>query len=185
MIWGKNTKNKILSWRRSRKEKEEGLFLNFALKGFKSKEICDAVKHLPARYDKHSKHLPNTHKFHHITIENKKVVGYFLTKTCPCHHQIEQNQEKTKSDVVVVVGQFYKVRYSFLNGKGGEVVQVLRAMCSKNDLEEHLFTFLKSVRENHYLLDDSDQAWINESDIREALPFPNLTRRGEYKWENI
>jgi len=49
-------------------------------------------------------------------------------------------------------------------------------MCSKNDLEEHLFTFLKSVRENHYLLDDSDQAWINESDIREALPFPNLTR---------
>ena len=36
------------------------------------------------------------------------------------------------------VGQYYKVRYSFLYGKGGEVVQVLPAMCSKNNLEEHL-----------------------------------------------
>ena len=103
--------------------------------------------------EKHSKHLHSTQKFHHIAIENKKVVGYFLTKTCPCHHQIKQNQEKVESDAVPqtgdteksispTVGQYYKVRYSFLYGKGGEVVQVLPAMCSKNNLEEHLFTFL-------------------------------------------
>ena len=104
-----------------------------------------------------------------IATENKKVVGYLLTKTCPCHHQIEQNQEKVESDAVAqtvhteksispTVGQFYKVRYGFLYGKGGEVVQVLPAMCSKNNLKEHLFTFSKSIRQNHHLLNDSDQA---------------------------
>ena len=87
---------KILSLVSVAKEK----FPNFAVERFKSNEICDATKDLPERYKKHSKHLPSTQKFHHITIENKKVVGYFLTKTCPCHHQIEQNQEKKKSDAV-------------------------------------------------------------------------------------
>ena len=66
-------------------------FPNFAIEGFKSNEICDATKHLPEHYKKHSKHLSSTQKFHHIAIENKKVVGYFLTKTCPCHHQIKKN----------------------------------------------------------------------------------------------
>ena len=61
-------------------------FPNFAIEGFKSNEICDATKHLPEHYEKHSKHLHSTQKFHHITTENKKVVGCFLTKTCPCHH---------------------------------------------------------------------------------------------------
>ena len=94
-------------------------------------------------------HLARTQKLHHIAIENKKVVGYFLTKTCPCHHQIEQNQEKVNSDAVAqivdteesissTVGQFYEVRYSFLDGNDGDVVQVLPAMCSKNYLEEHV-----------------------------------------------
>ena len=83
---------KILSLVSVAKEK----FPNFAVEGFKSNEICDATKDLPERYKKHSKHLPSTQKCHHIT----KVVGYFLTKTCPCHHQIEQNQEKKKSDAV-------------------------------------------------------------------------------------
>ena len=127
-------------------------FPNFATKGFKSNEMHDATKHIPECYKKYSKHLPSTQKFHHFTIENKKVVGYFLTKTCPCHHQIEKNQEKVKSDGVAqsvdteesispTVGQFYKVRYSFIYGKDGEVVQVLPAMCSENNLEEHPFTF--------------------------------------------
>ena len=66
----------------------------------------------------------------------------------------------TKESISPTVGQFYKVRYSFLYGKGGEVVQVLPAMCSKNNLEEHFFTFLKSIRQNHYLLNNSDQAWV-------------------------
>ena len=73
---------------------------------------------------------------------------------------------------------------AFLYGKGGEVVQVLPAMCSKNNLEEHLFTFLMSIWQNHHLLNDSDQAWVIERDIREVLPFPNLTHSGEYKQED-
>ena len=110
-----------------------------------SNSLCDATKQLPEHFEKHSKHLHSTQKFNHVAIENKKVVGYFLTKTCPCHHQIKQNQEKVEGDAVAqtgdtkksispTVGQFYKVRYSFLYGKGGEVVQVLPAMCSKNNL---------------------------------------------------
>ena len=87
----------------------------------------------------------------------------------------------TEKSISPTVGQFYKVRYGFLYGKGGEVVQVLPAMCSKNNLKEHLFTFSKSIRQNHHLLNDSDQAWVIERDIREVLPFSNLTRRGEYK----
>ena len=64
----------------------------------------------------------------------------------------------TEKSISPTVGQFYKVRYGFLYGKGGEVVQVLPAMCSKNNLKEHLFTFSKSIRQNHHLLNDSDQA---------------------------
>ena len=56
-----------------------------------------------------------------------------------------QMHDATLQSISPIVGQFYKVRYSFLYGKGGEVVQVLPAMCSKNNLEEHLFTFLKSI----------------------------------------
>ena len=50
-------------------------FPNFAIEGFKSNVICDETKHLPERYEKHSKRFPSTQKFYHITIENKKVVG--------------------------------------------------------------------------------------------------------------
>ena len=32
-------------------------FPNFAIEGFKSNEICDATKHLPEHYEKHSKYL--------------------------------------------------------------------------------------------------------------------------------
>ena len=131
-------------------------FRNFAIEEFKLNEICDATKQLPKHFENHSKHPHSTQIFHHVAIENKKVFAYFLMKTCPCHHQIKQNQEKVESNAVAqtgdteksispTVGQFYKVRYSFLYGKGGEVVQVLPAMCSKNNLEEHLFTFLKSI----------------------------------------
>ena len=90
----------------------------------------------------------------------------------------------TEKSISPTVGQFYEVRYSLLYGKSGEVVQVLPAMCSKNNLEEHLFTFLKSTQQNHYLLKDIDQVWVIEKDICEVLPFPNLTHRGEYKWEH-
>ena len=93
-VWRKVLQNKAVagdleSFASIAKEK----FPNFTIEGFKLNEICDATKHLPERYKKHSKHLASTQKFHHVATENKKVVGYFLIKTCPCHHQIEQNQE--------------------------------------------------------------------------------------------
>ena len=77
----------------------EILMLNKAAVG-DLESFVSVAKHLPERNRKHSKHLPSTQKFHHITIGNKKVVGYFLTKTCSCHHQIKQNQEKVKSGAV-------------------------------------------------------------------------------------
>ena len=90
----------------------------------------------------------------------------------------------SKSTISLTVGQFYEVKYHFLDAKGGEIVHRLPAVCSKNDLEEHLLTYLKQTRTNHYLLNDSDQAWINENGICMTLPFPNLTRIGEYQWED-
>ena len=52
-------------------------------------------------------------------------------------------------------------------------------MCSQNDLEEHLLTFMKTVRKNKYALDTTDQAWIHQDDVVRLLAFQNLTRRGE------
>ena len=39
-------------------------FPNFAIEGFKSNEIFDVTEHLPECYEKYSKHLPSTQKFH-------------------------------------------------------------------------------------------------------------------------
>ena len=72
------------------------------------------------------------------------------------------------------------VIYAFLNVKSGkEVQQTLPAICIKNDLEEHLFGFLKSANANKsylYLLDENDHAWINE-DVVEMIP--DITQRCE------
>ena len=96
----------------------------------------------------------------------------------------EQYLPRRKSTLSPTVGQLYKVKYHFLDGKGGEIVHRLPAMCSKNDLEEHLFTFLKQTRPHHYLLNDSNQTWLNENDICTILLFLNLTWRCEYQWED-
>ena len=56
-------------------------------------------------------------------------------------------------------------------------------MCSQNGLQEHLFTFMKTVRRNKYTLDTTDQAWIHQDDAVRLLAFPNLIRRGEYELE--
>ena len=121
----------------------------FIIEGFKTAEICEATKHLAKQYEKHSKKLPNSIKYYCITIENEKVffVGHMLNKTCPCHYQLRKDQEEqsniSQSDNTIssTVGQFYKVNYHFLDAKGGEIVQCLTTMCSKNDLEEHLHIF--------------------------------------------
>ena len=60
-------------------------------------------------------------------------------------------------------------------------------MCEKNDLEEHLFIFLKSVSNGKYIymLDASNKTWINENDIVEELPFPDMTCRGnQHKFDS-
>ena len=60
-------------------------------------------------------------------------------------------------------------------------------MCEKNDLEEHLFIFVKSVSNGKYIymLDASNKTWINENDIVEELPFPDVTCRGnQYRFDS-
>ena len=52
----------------------EGFKSNVGIEGFKSNEICDATKHLPEHYEKHSKHLHSTQKFHHVTTEQNNLL---------------------------------------------------------------------------------------------------------------
>ena len=56
-------------------------------------------------------------------------------------------------------------------------------MCSQNDLEEHLFIFMKTIRKNKYTLDTTNQAWIHQDDVVQLLAFLDLTRQGECEWE--
>ena len=57
---------------------------------------------------------------------------------------------------------------------------VLSAMCKKNELEEHLFIFLKGVSndQNIYMLNASNKIWMNENDIVKELTFLDMTCRG-------
>ena len=48
-------------------------------------------------------------------------------------------------------------------------------MVSQNDLEEHLFTFVRTVRKNKYTLDTTDQAWIHQDNVVQLPAFPNFT----------
>ena len=66
----------------------------FIIEGFKTAEICEATKYLAKQYEKHSKKLPNSIKYYCIAIENEKVVGHMLNKTCSCHYQLGKDQEE-------------------------------------------------------------------------------------------
>ena len=71
--------------------------------------------------------------------------------------------------------------------ESGTTIKVLPVMWEKNDLEEHLFIFLKSVSNGKYIymLDASNKTWINENDIVEELPFPDMTCRGnQHKFDS-
>ena len=83
----------------------------------------------------------------------------------------------------MIIGQFYHVKYNLFDAKGNVIAKVLPAMFSQNDLKEHLFTFMKTVRKNKCTLDTTDQVWIHQDDVVQLLAFPNLTRQGEYEWE--
>ena len=72
--------------------------------------------------------------------------------------------------------------------KVGKLFRFLLAMCPKNNLEEHLFTFLKSIWENHHLLDDSDQGSLKEISVNfflsQILPIEGSINR-KIKYENF
>ena len=76
--------------------------------------------------------------------------------------------------------KFYRVRYTFENEKGGTTLKVLPTMCERNDLEEHLFVFLKCTSLNGfiYALNKAGKFWIPEDDIVEELATPERTQRG-------
>ena len=84
-----------------------------------------------------------------------------------------------------ISGKFSHVRYTFENEKGGTTLKVLPAIYERNDLEEHLFVFLKSTSVNSFIcaLNKADKFWIHEDGIVEELATPELTQRGkQYKF---
>ena len=84
-----------------------------------------------------------------------------------------------------VLEKSYHVRYTFGIEKSETTNKVLPAMCERNDLEEHLFVFLKSTSLNGfiYVLNKADKFRIHKDDIVEELATPELTRRrNQYKF---
>ena len=114
---------------------------------FSSMQIKETYAHLKHQYEEFLKALPNTQKFHHIRIQEIEVVGSLLTKSSPCNTNKEANEEDCPARSVIkpAIGQFYNVKYSFTDRKGKEVIKVLSALCTKNDLEGHLFTTMKGT----------------------------------------
>ena len=121
------------------------------------------------------------------TIFKLRSVGAFLTKSYPCHNKKATNDDnhddECKETIKLIIGQFHHVKYSFFDKKGNVIAKVLPAVCSQNDLEDHLFLFMKKVRKNKYILGTTGRAWIHQDDVVRLLAFPNLTRRGECKWQ--
>ena len=80
-----------------------------------------------------------------------------------------------------ISGKFSHVRDTFENKKGGTTLKVLPSMYERNDLEEHLFVFLKRTSLNSFIctLNKADKFSIHEDDIVEELATPELTRRGK------
>ena len=91
-------------------------------------------------YQKFSTPLPNTQKFHHIQMEEN-------------NDDNDDDDDEYQESIKPIIGQFYHVKYNFFDAKGNVTAKVLPATCSQNDLEEHLFTFMKTVRRNKYTLD--------------------------------
>lgn len=93
------------------------------------------------------KALPNPQNYHHIKVENNRIIDSLLIKTCPCFNSVAAAETSSSSNntskLPVKIGQFYKLGYYFLDQIGGAKVKVLPAIHSKVDLEEKLFTFMK------------------------------------------
>ena len=161
-------------------------FPSFKIVSIASNEIREATSYLKERYQKFSTPLPNTQKFHQIRTEENKVVGAFLTKSCPCHNNEatdDEDYDECKESIKPILGQFYHVEYNFFDVSGNVIAKDLPAMCSQNKLEEHSLTLMETDKKNKYTLDTTDQPWIHKDNVMRLLAFPNLTRQGEYKWE--
>ena len=81
--------------------------------------------------------MVGTMSFHHNEITNIRIVGHFLPPSCSCHqdeNQVEKNTDIDNVTVKLVLGTFYRVRYTFENKKGGTTFKFLPAVCERNDL---------------------------------------------------
>ena len=163
-------------------------FPDFVIAFFPKESVRSLTTFLSQRYQQHSKPLVGTVSFHHIEITNMRIVGHLLSPSCFCHQDENQVEKNTDIDnvpnvtVKPVLGKCYHVRYTFENKKGGTTLKVFPAMCERNDLEEHLFAFLKHTSLNGliYALSKADQFWIHEDGIVEELATPELTQHRNY-----
>ena len=73
---------------------------------------------------------------------------HLSTKSCPCHNKEATNDDnhddECKETIKMIVNQFHHVKYNFFDEKGNVIAKVLPAICSQNDLEDHLFIFMKT-----------------------------------------
>ena len=150
---------------------------------FPKESVRSLTNLLSQRNQQHSKRLVGMMSFHHIENTNKRIVGHLLSPSCSCHQDENQVEKITDIDnvpnvtVKPVLGKFYRVRYTFENEKGGATLKVPPAMSERNDLEVHLFVFLKrtSLSGFIYALNKADKFWIHEDVIVEELATPELT----------
>ena len=96
---------------------------------------------------------------------------YFHLVSPPCHSS-SGNENKDKSKFIKPeCAKFYWVRYELQCERGGTTIKVLPAMCKKNDL--------------HIYAKTCGKTWINENNIVEGLPFPDMTCIGtQYKFDS-
>ena len=111
--------------------------LTFVIAFFPRKSIRSLTTFLSQRYQQHSKPMVGTMSFHHNEITNIRIVGHLLPPSCSCHqdeNQVEKNTDIDNVTVKLVLGTFYRVRYTFENKKGGTTLKFLPAVCERNDL---------------------------------------------------
>ena len=103
----------------------------------------------------------------HLNQDENQVKKTLILIMCP---MLPQSQSLEN---FIVLGTHLKTK------KGGTTLKVLPAMCERNDLEEHLFVFLKRTSLNGFIcaLNKADKFWIHEDDIVKELATPELTRR--------
>ena len=103
-------------------------------------------------YLSYLKPLKGTKTFHHTEIVNNKIHGSLLYPGCPCHSSSTNKNEDKSKFMKPECCKLFWVRYEFQCEKGGTTIEVLPAMCKKNDVEEHLCIFLKCVSNDQNIL---------------------------------